>query len=105
MFKPKQPMGLVAFMALMAVSQTVLAAPTLGSGGGAAFAPLRTWLQNFVDFMAGPFGLAVVILSVILGFAAWAMLPKEGIVGTIMRVVVAGVVIINVGTWVATFAA
>lgn len=92
------------FLALATSAQFAAAGPSIGSGGGSNFAVLRQWLQNFVDFMAGPFGLAVVIISIVIGFATWAMLPKEGIVGVIMRVVVAGIVIINVGTWVASFA-
>lgn len=90
--------------ALASTSQLALAGPNIGGGGGGDFAILRQWLQNFVDFMAGPFGLAVVIIAIIIGFATWAVLPKEGIVGTVMRVVVAGIVIINVGAWVASFA-
>ncbi|RZI40354.1 hypothetical protein EGT07_23720 [Herbaspirillum sp. HC18] len=87
----------------MALATAAHAGPSIGTGGGTAYSKLTTWLQNFVDFMSGPFGLAVVIISIIIAFSVWAFVPKEGIAGPVLRVVVAAIVIINVGTWVATF--
>jgi type IV secretory pathway VirB2 component (pilin) len=89
--------------AVLAFANDAMAGPSIGSGGGTAYTKLTAWLQNFVDFMSGPFGIAVVVVSIILAFSVWAFAPKEGIAGPVMRIVVAAVVIVNVGTWLATF--
>lgn len=88
---------------VMVLSSAAHAGPSIGTGGGTAYAKLTGWLQNFVDFMSGPFGIAVVIVSIILAFSVWSFAPKEGIAGPILRLVVSAVVILNVGTWLATF--
>lgn len=94
-----------AFFALVILSGAAMAGPELPNGGGGTFTALRTWLQSFVDFMAGPFGTAAIIVSIIIGFLTWAYAPKEGIVGTVLRVVVSGIVILNASTWVMSFQA
>lgn len=76
--------------------------PNIGSGGGSGFSIMKRWLQNWVDFMSGPFAIAAVITSIILAYLAWAFMPKEGVVGPTVRVVVAGIVILNVGVWIST---
>lgn len=87
---------------LAILANTAFAGPSLPTGGGANFAVFRTWMQNWVDFMAGPFGNAAVITACIIGFATWAILPKEGVVGIVLRVIVAAIVILNVGAWIAS---
>lgn len=84
-------------------SQLSAAATNIGSTGNTGFALMEQWLQNFVDFMDGPFGVAVVSVSVILAACVWMFMPREGWVGVTARVVTAGLVIINVPTWVSTF--
>lgn len=102
MFKRTKP----AVITLMLLTHSIaMAGPTLPTGGGSAFATGRTWLQNFIDFMTGPFGTAAIILSLVVGFAAWTMAPKEGIVGTIVRAVTSGIVIFNISVWLGTFGA
>lgn len=78
--------------------------PNIGSGGGTGFSIIKRWLQNWVDFMSGPFAIAAIITSVIIAYVAWAFLPKEGLIGPTVRVVVAGIVVLNVGVWVSTLA-
>ncbi len=68
-----------------------------------AFGNIVTWMQNFVTFMTGPFGTAVVALSIVIAFAVWVFAPREGIVGPVARVVVAGFVLMNVATWMGLF--
>ena len=77
--------------------------PSIGNGGGSAFGLMRTWIQNFIDFVGGPFGIAAVVVAIILAFLAWSYAPKDGIIGPLVRVVTAGLVVINVSTWVASF--
>jgi type IV secretory pathway VirB2 component (pilin) len=75
----------------------------IGTSGNTGFATIEAWLQSFVDFMDGPGGLAVVVVSIIAAVAAWMFAPRDGVMGPIFRVVVGAIVIINVGTWVTTF--
>lgn len=75
----------------------------IGTSGNTGFATIEAWLQSFVNFMDGPGGLAVVVISIIAAVAAWMFAPKDGVMGPLFRVVVGAIVIINVGTWVTTF--
>lgn len=85
------------------VIESAYAGANLPSGGGSTFQVFVKWLQNFVDFMTGPFGTAAVAVSIIVAFVTWSYAPKEGLMGTVMRSVVSGIVIINVLTFVGTF--
>ena len=75
-----------------------ISAPTSGP-----FQKFGEWLQAFVNFIDGPFGLAVVAISIVIAFAVWVFAPKEGIVGPVLRIVVAGIAILNVAALVASF--
>ncbi|KQV92792.1 TrbC/VirB2 family protein [Rhizobacter sp. Root1221] len=67
---------------------------------GADFGAVKSFLQVFLNFMTGPFGKAVVIISIVAAFATWVFAPKDGIFGPILRVVVAGIAILNASAWV-----
>jgi len=94
-----------AILGIMMGAQAAFAGYSIGSGGGGTFALLRTWFQDFVDFMDGPFGIAAVVISLVLAFATWAFAPKEGIVGPVLRIAMSGIVILNVATWMGSFGA
>jgi type IV secretory pathway VirB2 component (pilin) len=66
----------------------------------ANFNDVKNFLQVFLNFMTGPFGKAVVIISIVAAFATWVFAPKDGIFGPILRVVVAGIAILNASAWV-----
>jgi type IV secretory pathway VirB2 component (pilin) len=72
-------------------------------GGGADFQTFTAFLTALVEFMAGPFGKGVVIVSIIVAFVTWVFAPKEGIFGPILRVVVAGIAILNAGLFIGQF--
>lgn len=100
----KKHIGFAALASsMMLVSSHVLAGPTLGTGGGTSFTLARTWMQNFVDFISGPFGTAAVIISIVLAFIMWSYMPKDGIMGPLVRVAGSAIVVINVATWLASF--
>ena len=88
---------------LLCFPVAAMAGVDIGTSGSAGFATIEKWLQSFVNFMDGPGGLAVVVISVIVAVGAWMFAPKDGMMGPILRVVVGAIVIINVGTWVTTF--
>lgn len=74
----------------------------IGSGSG-GFTNITTLLQSWVNFMVGPYGKAVVAGSIIIGVTAWAVMPKEGILGYAIRGAVAGAVVFNIVTWMGMF--
>jgi type IV secretory pathway VirB2 component (pilin) len=80
-----------------------LLAGSARAGGGADFTTFTTFLTAIVNFMAGPFGKGVVIISIIVAFVTWVFAPKEGIFGPILRVVVAGIAILNATVFFAQF--
>jgi hypothetical protein len=90
-------------VAILTASAEALAGPSLGSGGGSMFSAFRTWMQNWIDFVAGPFGYMVTIFSIILAFVIWSVTPKEGILAPVLRVVVSGIAIANVSIIAASF--
>ena len=66
----------------------------------ANFTILTNFLQAFTNFMTGPFGKAVVVISIIAAFCTWVFAPKDGIFGPVLRVVVAGIAIMNAAVWI-----
>jgi type IV secretory pathway VirB2 component (pilin) len=90
-------------LALIVAANAAADSPSIGNGGGTLYTKFTAWLQNFSDFITGPFGIAVVIISVVLAFAAWAFAPKDGIMGPLVRIVTAGIAIINVSTILISF--
>ncbi len=82
--------------AAAAVSLSLLSASARAE---ANFDAVTAFLQKFAEFMAGPFGKGVVIISIIAAFCTWVFAPKDGIFGPVLRVVVAGIAILNAATW------
>ena len=86
------------FMSAHAFAAYSIGAPTTGP-----FQKMGAWFQSYIDFMDGPFAVAAIVVSIILAVLAWNFLPNEGIFGKILKTVVSGVVILNIGTWVTSF--
>jgi type IV secretory pathway VirB2 component (pilin) len=84
---------------LIATLANAQAAPKLDFKG------TESMLTDFVKFIAGPFGKAAVIISIVAAFVTWVFAPKEGIFGPVLRVVVAGVAIMNAAIWVTSLGA
>lgn len=85
----------LAIVALAGLSGTAQAATT-----AADFSALTNFLQAFANFMTGPFGKAVVVISIVAAFCTWVFAPKDGIFGPVLRVVVAGIAIMNAAVWI-----
>lgn len=86
--------------AVAAVMAGVLSASAHAQTTGANFTSLTNFLQAFTNFMTGPFGKAVVVISIIAAFCTWVFAPKDGIFGPVLRVVVAGIAIMNAAVWI-----
>ena len=67
------------------------------------FGKVTAFLNSFTAFMTGPFGKSVVVISIIAAFCTWVFAPKDGIFGPLLRVVVAGLAIMNAAFWVTQF--
>lgn len=66
-----------------------------GAGSTGPFGWLVEKFQNWLDFMQGPMGKMVVAIAAILAAIVWIFMPKEGIMGHLLRVVVAAFMIFN----------
>ncbi len=65
------------------------------SGATGPFGFLVDKFQSWLDFMQGPMGKLVVAVAAILAAIVWIFVPKEGIMGHLLRVVVAAFMIFN----------
>jgi len=67
------------------------------------FEQMAEWLSKYANFMQGPFAMALILGSMILAACVWVFSPKEGALGLLARAVAAGFVVLNAGTWLASF--
>jgi type IV secretory pathway VirB2 component (pilin) len=74
-----------------------------GEGSAGGFGLITQFFQKYVDFMTGPFSKTAMGAILIIGVLTWAVLPKEGIFGTVIRIVIAGIVVLNLATWMGMF--
>lgn len=89
----------ISLFLLILTNQASAASYNIGTGGGSAFDKITSLLQDWTDFMVGPFGTAAVVGSVILGAVLWAIMPKAHILALALRAVLAATVILNIGIW------
>ena len=75
-----------------------IGAPTTG-----AFGKIGAFMQEVVDFIDGPTALFFTVVSIVVGAILYALSPKSGAMGTIVRIVIAAIVALNVATWVVAF--
>lgn len=76
----------------------------IGSSNTEGFKLITDFMQKYVDFMTGPFAHAAIALTLIMGVILWVAMPKEGLFGVVFRVAVAGIVSLNIATWMNMFA-
>ncbi len=85
-----------AMQAWIGLNCMVLATAANAQGGGNLdFGRVNAILLQFQNFMTGPFGRAAVVISIVAAFVTWVFAPKEGIFGPVLRVVVAGIAVLN----------
>jgi len=73
----------------------------IGSADGDQFDKFTEFVQEMINFIDGPVALAFSFLSIVGLAILWAFSPRTPIMGTVFRVVVAIVVVLNVGVWIA----
>ena len=72
-------------------------------GDARGIGKFEEYMQDWINFFSGPFGVAVVVGSIILAVSIFVFAPKQGAMGLFGRAVVAGIVIVNLTTIVAGF--
>lgn len=92
----------LAIAAVLAAS-AAQAGVDIGSPTTGGFAKFGAWMQAFVDFIDGPYGLAAVVISIVVAFSIWMFVPREGIMAPIVRIAVSAIAIFNVAALVAAF--
>ena len=101
--------SIVSFKAAFAaITSALVASPAfagyaLGGSSSGPFGKITQWMQDYIDFMDGPAALGIIVVSIIVAVCAWIWAPKSGAVGVLLRVVIGGIVMLNIGTWVASF--
>ena len=72
-------------------------APQLsGSGGGGFFSGIVDFMQQWIDFIAGPWAILIVFIGLVTVLFVWIMAPKAGeAIGFGIRVVIGGFVLFN----------
>lgn len=73
-----------------------------GSGLGPIFDKLKGYFTEFQTFLSGPFGKMVMVASIVVAFAAWNFLPREGLFASVARGIITGVAIANAVTFAST---
>ncbi|WP_282611030.1 hypothetical protein [Pelagibius sp. Alg239-R121] len=89
---------------LMVAAGQAFAEYDIGKSGGArGIGKMEDYLQDWINFATGPWGLVVIVGGLILGASMWALAPRGGGLGIALRAAAAGLLIVNLGTVVAGF--
>lgn len=80
------------------------AAPQLSrAGSGSFFTGIVDFMQEWVDFIAGPWAMLIVFIGLVTVVFFWIMAPKLGdVIGFGIRVVIGGFVLFNVAALLST---
>lgn len=95
-------LGLGAYAGLIygsLITNAVAADSTIdvGTTGNDWLDKVATFLQLMVDFAGGPGVAMLVIISLIVGVGIWIVAPKSGAIMYLLRAIVGGIGIMNVG--------
>lgn len=98
-------------LASLAGAATALFQPAAQAATAYTFTPstvsgfdkVSLWMSDFLNFMQGQFGPWVVALGIVVAFAVWMWAPRDGVMGPLMRVVLTGLVVMNVGLFMSLF--
>lgn len=90
-------------LALSFAQTPAIAGIIIGSGGGDGFDQMTAFLQNLLDFTAGPFFYVVLCVSVLLVTALWVADPKSPVMQWVCRLAIGGIVGLNVPVFLTHF--
>lgn len=60
---------------------------------------LTTFIQTWVNFATGPWAVAVIAISLVIGIVTWILAPREGWLGWVARGVIGGIILLNLAPW------
>lgn len=87
----------------MIVAMPAWAAYEVPPATGDGWQQIAAFFREAINFLQGPFAGAFVAASFVLAFVSWVFMPKEGIMGPIIRVVISAIAIFNLGAWMGVF--
>ena len=90
----------LAMMASEAMAQKQVSIGSVANGNQGT-SLLTTFLQAWVSFATGPWAVGVIAASIAIGIAVWVFMPREGPMGWVARGAIGGILLLNIGTWMA----
>ena len=91
---------------VLLTSTTARAEYDIGGPEDGVFAAMTNFVQDIVNFIDGPVALAFSFFSIVGLAITWAVAPKAlQAMGMALRIVIAIIVILNVGVWITAFQA
>jgi hypothetical protein len=93
------PFRLLLVSVLSGVAPAAIAATPrsiqLGTSSNSLLQTFTTLIQALVNFVGGPLAVAITASAILAGAAAWYLAPKDSIVGTILKVIGGGLILLN----------
>lgn len=98
--------GLTLFLACALIATSVHADYDIGGPGeDTPLGSINAFIQEVVNFVSGPIALSFSFLSIVGMAFTWAIAPKFiGAMGLGFRVMIAVIIALNVGAWLAAYA-
>ncbi len=89
------------FIALNSSMPVAFAQYDIGkSGAKGGIQIIEQYIQGWLNFMSGPFAIAVVAGSIIIATCVFVFMPKGGWFGYFARALVGGIVLLNLGIFI-----
>ena len=82
-------------LVLSLMQQPAFAGIVIGGGGGDGFDGITAFMQDLINWMAGPFFYVVLCVSVLLVAALWVADPKSPVMQWVCRLAIGGIVGLN----------
>ena len=60
---------------------------------------LTAFIQSWVNFATGPWAVAVIAISLVVGIVVWMLMPREGWLGWVARGLIGGIILMNLAAW------
>ena len=93
----KKMQGISMYLVSCLLTSSRAFATDIGAPADGMFAQIGGWLQDYVDFMEGPWGLFIPIIGLSFAVAVWMLSTRGGEqLGWIGRVIIGSLMIINI---------
>lgn len=68
-------------------------------GANEGISLLTAFIQSWVNFATGPWAVAVIAISLVVGIVVWMLMPREGWLGWVARGLIGGIILMNLAAW------